>query len=1040
MMKPFLKDLAQIYCRRGIASLHDITFVFPSKRAGNFFTRYLTNEINKQTSAGENACTALLLPQVYTITDFIEHISGCVTDNRIDMIMLLYQEYCRLQPDGVQPPEFDSFYSWADMVLADFNEVDMYMAEPRELFKNLSDYKNIQTDYLTDEQKEVVENYFRIRLTVDHTRRFWMHFNPEKSKTGSKQKFLKLWMGMFPLYKAFSRRLESEGLCYPGKAYRIALQRLNKCSDIPAMVGCSKVVLAGFNVLSTAEFGIFSILKKVRMPDGTPFADFYWDAAGPAFKDPNNAANHFIARNIKFFPSPADIRMESAEVSSFAATISVTGCPSNISQTKEIYRILDEIASTVEGAAAIKDAKVAIVLPDEQLLTPLIYSIPASIPECNITRGYPLRHTPSASFVTLLRIMQTRRRKVRGIAHFFGEDVAAVLQHPLSKIVLPEDAVVTFNRLVAQNRMYIIPLETLRKCFGKHSSMFEDATMFPNASKKTGVEDSVLRYLYTSLDEVLQKMYISESREYDSPLNRVLEAANIETYLQALCRLDNTLNHRRIHTGMHQTFRMMDRLLASETVTLKGEPLRGLQIMGMLETRCLDFDYVIIPSMNEKIFPRVSHQKSFIPNALRYGYGLATKRFEQSIYAYNFYRLISRAKAVHLLYDTRVGGLRSGDVSRYILQLKHIYHPVGLSMRTKTFNMVLSSGHSTTLSVPKDEDVRGKLDRYFEPLTDSADGQASTGQPKLSASALKNYLSCPLLFYFKNICGMHPEDRVEEFISAIDQGQLFHLSMQTIYSRMPIGCKINNHGYRLIDADEIEHWLKHRRSDIGKIVDNIISNYFKTQYDSANTSISGLGHDITIYRGVLMSYIEHTLRADIKLARNCGYIVYMGSEVEENVRWKMPDGREVNMKYIIDRLDALSDGNTTHLLRISDYKTGSDKVKVEKFKDIFTKNKAVFQLMLYANLYAVKHGKQDSPIRLDLYCTRDLHLNGYNTLINCNNTDITDYRLLNEDFLTEINRILQELFDYDKPFEATDKKEHCTFCDFAEICRQTNKS
>lgn len=1037
-MKPFLQELAEIYCQEQQIPLNATTFVFPSKRAGTFFTRYISNVLKST-----NIKRPSLMPRICTITDIIEQVSDCVCDDRIDLLIILYQEYCKLQPIGVNPPEFDQFWPWGDTILSDFNDIDMYMADAEQLFKNLSDFKEIQTDYLTNDQKEVVERYFRMKMPMSHTKKFWQHFNPKNSEKATKERFLHIWQVLYPLYTAFKVRLKNEKLCYPAAVFRVALEKLRKSDNIPNIFGCKRVVFVGFNVLSTVEYQIFALLRDTVLPDRSRFADYYWDCTGPAMADNNNTAIHFINLNRKIFPSI--YKLEQSNTSLFPSKIEITGCPSNSVQAKQVHKILSKIAISSEGQRAIHDAKVAVVLPDERLLMPILYSIPEQIEACNVTMGYPLKQTSTISFVTLFRRMQNRRRIVHGEINFFSEDISALLQHPFSQLLIPNNVMANFNQQVSKNKLYIVSSITLCEFFGEFTTMFVPADdnvsvnlrciewFKKHESEIKYISNPSLKLLSVTLYAISER--INSDCKKSAMLKRSLDANNIEAYQQVLHRLDNALQYRKLQLNMRQVYRMADRMISSETVVLQGKPLKGLQLMGMLETRCIDFDYVIIPSMNEKIFPRTSHQRSFIPYSLRHGYGLATKQFEESIYAYGFYRMIARAKEVYILYDTRIGGLRNGDVSRYILQLQHIYKPSSLLIEQKSFDAIATTNSSPSLLIQKTGEVKEKLLRYFLPPNKLSEEKEKTKPCCLSASSLKTYLDCPLKFYFKIICNIRPEDDVQEFISPIEQGDIFHKAMERIYNRMPTGLK-NDMGHHLITSAMIEYWLKNKRSDLGIIIDQIFSETFNCAYNSKQRDQLNVGQDVVMYRGVLLGYIENVLKADMKLSDENDGFEYIGGEIKEYCKWELSDGRKVNMNYIIDRLDRLTKES---LLRISDYKTGSDEVEIDKISDAFTNYKcyAIFQLMLYANLYAKKH-KLSSPIRLDIYRTRDLHIRNHTTLISCGKNTITDYHRINEEFLKKLDSILTELFDFGVPFSPTTNINTCKICDLKDICMQAH--
>ncbi len=424
-MTPFLKDLADtFYSVHGIG-LKDFCFVTPNKRSGTFLQKYFEDAF-AESEPTEN--DVFVMPEIVTITDFVANLSELVVNTRIDSLFSLYKLYSKQQDAEI---EFDRFRIWGEIALNDFNDVDMFCVATDKLFRNLVSLNEIATDYLTDEQREVVETYFPSSMRRSESQSFWRYFN-NKSATG--KKYLYLWEIMNDLYHELQESLESRGLCLSGYAYRRALKRIE--SEGLKALPYKQVVFVGFNALTTVEYRIFKAVKGIKVElQGSlqSLGDYYWDAAGEILSGDGYAA-HFMRKNKKYFPSKHNLK-RSSEVSGFPAMTKIIACPGNTIQTKVVAEILSEIQSRQPDLIK-STGRLAVAMPDESLFFPMLYSLPSEIEEVNITMGYPLKITSTFSWMRLFRVLHAHSTREYGNPCFLRQDLQPFIAHPITRVLL----------------------------------------------------------------------------------------------------------------------------------------------------------------------------------------------------------------------------------------------------------------------------------------------------------------------------------------------------------------------------------------------------------------------------------------------------------------------------------------------------------------------------------------------------------------------------------------------------------------------------
>ncbi len=1028
-MKTFLETISSAYGSR-YSDLSQFCFVFPGRRSGSFFCKYLGSSA---------AAKPMLAPQTVTITDVMDSLSGRIANNRIDLLFLLFNCYAEiLGGEAREKLNFDDFRPWGETVLSDFNDVDTHLADPDELFKNLADLNEISTDFLTEEQREVMEQYFGIEASAEKAGQFWRNFNSAKGgENGVKGKFLYLWQTLAPLYRKFNERLAAEGLSYPGSAARLALRNVEERGR--DALSPLKMVFVGFNVLSAVEWKLFSLLKKMTtVIDGReePYADFVWDLTGIVMRDDFNSASRFVRRGIKHFPKPEWLSLDDCETSGIPEEVTVISTPSNAIQAKVAGAEIGKLHKKLSDSQ-FDDARVAVVLPDENQLMPMVYSLPEEIRSVNLTMGLPLRHTPVVSFVSLLRHLQSRAQTSAIGEQFFHQDVDALLAHPFTHLLLGQEKLMRIKGHVQKDRRRFVYASLL-------NSNEVSAKIFRRLDHNSTC-DEVIDYIDSLLADVAAASVTSAAGDGTAHGKSLsldnLTAVHIDCYRRALERLRYACRQRGVNPQMKSVFALADRLIAGEKVLFEGEPLRGLQIMGLLETRSIDFDHIIIPSMNERIFPRRMRSRTFIPASLRTAFGLPTPQSQESIFAYYFYRLISRARSVTLLYDARTVGSSAGDPSRFILQLKHLYAKEGINIVQSHFNLA-QPARPQEIVIEKDERIMGILREFTEPINDFGYPIDRTKKSRtFSASSLQKYFGCPLQFYFTYLPGVKIEEPPTEFLSAIDFGNVVHDAMMCLYLDKEdrnrwLGCG------KELSAEFFEKLLNGESAAISDQVRRSINEKYLNRKDHLDAPLTG---EPAIQHSIITPIVRDIVEMDSKL----DHLRILDCEEKNYLSFKVDDELTVNFNFIIDRIDCVTEEGQ-NVYRIVDYKTGSVNLEAAAVDEIFNcddKTKYFFQLMLYCLLAhkskKMEHIKEFKPLIYNVL-GRQMNSPKFGAARGKKEVTVDHFKYENEagncdllgDFEAVLKLRLKELFDPSKPLTQTTDPAQCKYCKFRAICRR----
>ncbi len=845
-MVPFLKQVAAHYFGQGNVGRR--CFVFPNRRATVFFKKYLGECV----AAGE---APIVSPQMYTMNDFFYRITGKSPASREQLVLRLYDCYKKFDR---RDEELDDFIFWGGVLLSDFNDVDKYLVDADRLFANVSDFKSMLSpeEYLDRTQLEALN-------------RFLSHF-----RTGGsyKTEFLKTWEILRPLYHEFKESLSREGLAYEGQVYRELAESLSEhpVKDVLAasMGETDNFVFVGLNALNECEKKLLSKLRDAGM------AEFCWDYSSEMIKDSHNKSSFFMARNILDFKPSFTIDPLGLEI----PEINAVSVPSAIGQTKQIPAILDRLGGDV-------GINTAVVLPDEGLLIPVLNSIPEHIKDINVTMGYPMNGSELWSLMNELSSLQMHLRYQGDGTYFYHRQVWAIFSNSIFKTVITEPGRETVEK-IKKSTKYYIPAEDFRG-----DELLE--LIFTPVVKDPSERNADVIY---RLEEYEKSIILRIAPVLKEKEDMSLELDFAKEYYQAIGRLQTC----RLEIRPATYFRMLGQLVGSASVPFKGEPLKGLQIMGPLETRALDFENIILLNSNEGIFPRRNVSPSFIPPELRKGFNLPTYEYQDAVWAYYFYRMIQRSRRVWMLYDSRTEVSRSGEPSRYISQLE-------LHFGIKVNRFVVKSR------------IEKSPEEGFIAKTEVDIGLIR--QKYLSASRIQDYESCPAKFYYRFVRGLREKDEVVEVLDAGKMGTVFHSTMENLY-RTDSGIITKSYLESLIFKGNPK-------------VHDVVRERIKKKLNSFEVSGRNL-----IYEDIICRYVRKTLQRDLELMESYGVREFriLGLELH---RKKTIGG--FLFKGDIDRLDSFVPGE----VRVVDYKTGSlDRDKVD------------LQLFLYERLIS-----QDGPVK-----------------------------------------------------------------------------
>ena len=968
-MKSFLEYVAEDIINKYGTDLSATAIVFPNKRASLFLNDYLVRAAGKP----------LWSPSYITISDLFRNHSDFVVGDDIKLVCDLHK--CFIECTGIDEP-LDHFYGWGQLLLSDFDDIDKNMADANKVFANLRDIHELDgVSYLSKEQVDAIKKFFS-NFSEDH--------NSELKK-----RFIKLWSHFYDIYASFNKRLKEQGLAYEGALYRSVV------SDDNVAFGHERYLFVGFNLLHKVEKKLFKQLKEKGK------AKFYWDFDRyymPSNQGFHNEAGRYIASYLDEFPNELDVNLDEV-YDNFASTKTITYISSSTETIQARY--VGKWLNTENRIEA--GRRTAVVLCDEGLLKGVIHSFPDNVKEVNVTTGYPLAQSPLASWVNLLVALQVNGYSANRCRYRLSY-VNAVLNHPYINYISSHH-VDLYNYINKESKVYYPTRDIL--CIDNGLEL-----LFSNISD--GHEDMPLSGQITAW--MLQVLNLIASNSKSSSDQFFKESLfKMHTMLN---RINGLIESGDLYVDTITLQRLMNQIIQSTSIPFHGEPAVGVQVMGVLETRNLDFDHLLILSCNEGNMPKGIGDTSFIPYSLRKAYELTTIDNKIAVYSYYFYRLLQRANDITIMYNTSVGNGKTGEMSRFMLQLL-------IESNHTICKKALQAGQIPTSSKSKEiTKTAGIIERLRQRFCISHDTE-NTGKPLLTPSAINRYMRCQLQFFYNYVC------RIKEQIDNDDIdnrmfGNIFHFAAQKMYEQM-------SYADKPITENALKALLNNKKC-IERLVDEAFNNeLFKIKNSKLKaTQYSGLQ---LINREVITMYLQRLIELDIKLAPF--YIV--GLELDVSEHFVADAGGNLVDTIIggrVDRLDLVND-NGGRRMRVVDYKTGGKKIKsLADIDSVFdsTKLKDHNDYYLQALLYSMIVSKSDSlnankvPVSPALLFIQHTSADDYDPTLMFGKSPIVNVASYLDDFSDRLMAIVCEMFNPNIPFKPTSDANICNSCPYLRMC------
>lgn len=986
MKTPFLKTVADDLLAKTQGGLEKVCVVLPNKRARLFMNNYLLDKAEHP----------IWSPKYVDINELFASGSNLVVADPIELVYRLYKSFCDVYKGryGKDYGEsFDEFYFFGEILLKDFDDVDTSCVDAQKLFQHVSDLEALDDDFshLDDEQRRLIENFFGL--------------TSGKSKTELQNRYFEIWDILYDVYKTFRDSLRENGLAYPGMVARDVVEGLSD-DKVALLYPDEKYAFVGFNVLKNCEQKLFAALKSKSL--------FYWDCDTYFLGDKAQEAGRFLRENLKQFPN---VLKETDDLKDLT-NVTIVEAPNELLQTAYISEWLKG-----SGIKSFDNADSAIVFGKEKLLVPALRSLPAKIEterrevavdQVNVTMGFPLSQTPIYSFVqhlfTLVSGYDAKKESVR------MEHLLPWLDHAYTSFLFEDKD--TLRKDVVDTHFFLFSLKELESKAVESGELGAKAvSLLAKMARCESTADfaAALRDML----KLLCKGVAQLSPLYSEALYQIYYAIN------RLCSLLTDLENGESVLGKQIFIRFLQRLMNAKSIPYHGEPEKGLQLMGMLETRNMDFKNLLVLSVNEGVLPKAPNTtSSFIPNFLRRAFGMNHSDHQDSLYAYHFYHLLQRADKVTLVY---VKGKEDGgktEVSRFVLQLL-AEHP-----KAENFEQLkLQPGFDL---------LESKIDQVDK----TPAVVESLKQRSYSPSALNNYINCPMSFYFEKVLGLKDnDDELEEMDNAL-LGNIFHGAMENIYKcfrgEPAMGTPVT------IEAATINAMLDKRNASI---LDAEICKAFSKQYfNNSNVQFADFNGEQKVYFTAVKNFVISQLKFDLKMAP----FESISLETKYYADFKLDDGTVVKVGGTVDRLDR-KDG--VYLLK--DYKTSAHNQEpklLDEYLKVAMANRPYHaaQLFVYADVLTELMTEKGSDKVLEVGAIKPmlLYVRTFNKTTEASAADIqvknsedpkvldtiNDFSTIRDEFDGYLRNLLKEILNPEIPFEAKNESGSCNYCKFTSIC------
>ena len=955
MMETFLQQVAHDLYQKTHGDFTRVAVVFPNKRAGLFFDEYLAHESGQP----------LWSPAYITISELFREASEWEIADPVKLVCDLYKVFKQHVPTQ---ETLDEFYFWGEMLISDFDDADKNLVAADTLFSNLKDLGEMGDglDFLEEGQREALETFFR-NFSINRV-------------TELKRRFISLWDSLGNIYHDYKSLLADQRIAYEGMMYRQVMEHFDTGS-----LPYDTYAFVGFNVLNKVEHKLFKTLKDAGK------ARFYWDYDVAYLHRKPHEAGEFIRRNLTDFPSELP-----------------ASCFDNLNKPKDITYIQSPtengevryLPQWIRRNLTQPEKETAVVLCNEALLPSMLHALPENVHHTNITMGFPLTQTPVYSFVKALLELHIEGYNPNNGRYRFAE-VTGLLKHPYTRRLSPH-ADALEQELTQRNRFYPLP-----------SELQQDDALTLLFTPREGCL-SLCRMLAEAL-EAVAVLYREEAST--DAFGQLYRESLFKAYTLAN-RFKGLVESHELDVRPATLMRLMERVMTTTSIPFHGEPAIGLQVMGVLETRNLDFRHLILLSVGEGHLPKGGGDASFIPYNLRKAFGMTTIDHKIAVYAYYFYRLLQRAERVTLVYDTAPDSMGRGEQSRFMLQfLIEWPHPI----RMEQLEAAQSPQKPEQICIAKTPEVQKRMRELYD--------IRNNVRAQLSPSALNCYLDCRLRFYFRYIAKLTAPETVNADVDASKFGQIFHHAAEHIYKDLTT-CGKN------ISTNDIEKLLEDDQRLHGYVDDAFKKIFFNLPQDAA-PEYDGIQ---LINAEVIVRYLQQLLRTDLRYAP----FNFLASEypVNERIDINTPDGIiQTTLQGTIDRMDQKGD-----TLRIVDYKTGGKADTPPDMASLFTPHRQrsnyVFQTFLYAAIVCRKLREQGSSLHVApslLYIHRAAS-EDYSPVISIGKYRakevVDDFARYEEEFNTRLKELLEEIFHPQIPFNQTTDEEKCQYCDYKELCKR----